>query len=179
MGGSKSRRVRTHCPASTTERRIPFRPRSTGHPFAAGTPCSRPPAASISPIRCTVAGAVRAGSRPTRPSRARGCAGRPGSAGWRDLRRRRRAGRTPARSPRRGSSGLAPSSPGPQSRRIGRPIGVREGGDQDAARFQIPPATARQAVQTRWSARRRAPAGSRLPPRPRIRRAESARQREP
>ena len=54
-----------------------------------------------------------AGSRRTRPCRARGSAARPGSAGWRAPRRRRPAGRTPGRSPRRGSSGRRPPSPGP------------------------------------------------------------------
>ena len=55
----------------------------------------------------------RAGSRRTRRFRARGSAARPGSAGWRAPRPRRPASRTPVRSPRRGSSGPPPPSPGP------------------------------------------------------------------
>jgi hypothetical protein len=55
----------------------------------------------------------RAGSRRTPPSRARGCAAGPGSAGWRSPPPRRQAGRTPVRSPRRGSSVLPPPSPAP------------------------------------------------------------------
>ena len=50
----------------------------------------------------------QAGSRRTRRFRARGSADRRGSAGWRRPRRRRPASRTPARSPRRASSGLPP-----------------------------------------------------------------------
>ena len=55
----------------------------------------------------------RAGSRRTRPFRARGSAAHPGSAGWHAPPPRRPASRTPVRSPRHGSSGPPPPSPGP------------------------------------------------------------------
>src|SRR5687767_10993828 len=54
-----------------------------------------------------------AGSRRTRPFRARGSAGHPGSAAWHAPPPRRPASRTPVRSPRRGSSGHPPPSPTP------------------------------------------------------------------
>ena len=53
------------------------------------------------------------GSRRTRPFHARGSAAHPGSAGWRAPPPRRPASRTPVRSPRHGSSGPPPPSPGP------------------------------------------------------------------
>ncbi len=64
-------------------------------------------------FRADVLRPARAGSRRTHPSHARGSAARPGSAAWRLLPRRRPASRTPARSPRRGSSCRPLRSPGP------------------------------------------------------------------
>src|SRR5215203_6288017 len=58
-------------------------------------------------------GPARAGSRRTRPFHARGSAAHPGSAGWHAPPLRRPASRTPVRSPRHGSSGPPPPSPGP------------------------------------------------------------------
>jgi hypothetical protein len=55
----------------------------------------------------------RGGSRCTRRFRSHGSPARPGSAAWRVLPRRRPASRTPARSPRRGSSCRPLRSPGP------------------------------------------------------------------
>ena len=68
------------------------------------TACSRLPAGS---------GPARPGSRRTRPFHARGSAAHPGSAGWHAPPPRRPASRTPVRSPRHGSSGPPPPSPGP------------------------------------------------------------------
>src|SRR5581483_6607597 len=56
---------------------------------------------------------AKAGSRRTRPFHARGPAAHPGSAGWPAPPPRRPPGRTPVRSPRHGSSGPPPPSPGP------------------------------------------------------------------
>src|SRR6266508_4245079 len=56
---------------------------------------------------------ARAGSRRTRPFHARGSAAHPGSAGWHAPPPRRPPSRTPVRSPRHGSSGPPPPSPGP------------------------------------------------------------------
>jgi low temperature requirement protein LtrA len=64
------------------------------------------------PATCR-AGPARAGSRRNRPFRARGSAAHPGSAGWHAPPPRRPASRTPVRSPRHGSSGPPPPSPGP------------------------------------------------------------------
>jgi hypothetical protein len=61
------------------------------------------------PVRCI----PTAGSRCTRPFHARGSAAHPGSAGWHAPPPRRPASRTPVRSPRHGSSGPPPPSPGP------------------------------------------------------------------
>jgi hypothetical protein len=64
--------------------------------------------------RGRVAGrAARPGSRRTRPFRARGSAGHPGSAGWHAPPPRQPVSRTPVRSLRRGSSGPPPPSPDP------------------------------------------------------------------
>src|SRR5918995_94532 len=68
----------------------------------------------LSAPRCGLtAGAARAGSRRTPPFHARGSAAHPGPAGWHAPPPRRPASRTPVRSPRHGSSGPPPPSPGP------------------------------------------------------------------
>lgn len=81
------------------------------------TPSTRPPRASGRPTTCRPAtcraGPARAGSRRTRLFHARGSAAHPGSTGWHVPPPRRKASRTPVRSPRHGSSGPPPPSPSP------------------------------------------------------------------
>src|SRR5205823_2352095 len=90
---------------------------AAGHAFYQAANGVRPPT-TCRPATCR-AGPARAGSRRTRPFHARGSAVHPGSAGWHAPPPRRPASRTPGRSPRHGSPGPPPPSPGRWSRRSG------------------------------------------------------------